>query len=56
MDLYNKLRGNKHMSMYDVALTAVDVFKNHYYGVLHDQRCGIYYELLRQPGSAHFPG
>jgi hypothetical protein len=48
MALYNKLRGKKHMSMYDLALTTVDVFRNHYYGVLHDQHCGVYYELLAQ--------
>jgi hypothetical protein len=48
MALYNRLRGKQHMSMYDLALTAVDVFRNHYYGVLHDQHCGVYYELLAQ--------
>lgn len=46
MTTYNKLQGHKQMSWYDLALCAVETFGRHYYGVLHDARCGIYYEAL----------
>jgi hypothetical protein len=46
MGLYHKLQGKKAMSLYDLALCAAETFGRHYYGVLHDKRCGMYYELL----------
>lgn len=46
MGLYNKLQGKKSMSLYDLAMCATETFGRHYYGVLHDKSCGMYYELL----------
>jgi hypothetical protein len=46
MGFYNKLRGNKRMSVYDMALVATEVFRKHYYGVMHNKNIGAYYELL----------
>lgn len=49
---YNKLKGTKNISIYDLALLAADVFRNHYYGVLHDQNCADYYEFLAYDGES----
>jgi hypothetical protein len=51
MLFYNKISGKKPMSMYDIAVTAVEVLRRHFYGVLHSYHLGAYYDHLRNQES-----
>lgn len=47
MLFYDKICGKKPMAMYEIAATSVEVLRRHFFGVLHDQNVGAYYDHLR---------
>lgn len=51
MLFYDKVRGSKPMSMYDIAVTSVEVLRRHFFGVLHDYHLSAYYDHLRNQES-----
>lgn len=51
MHFYNKVRGRKQMSLYDLGLAAAEVMRAHYYGILQNQNIEKYYAFVNQEGA-----